>query len=87
MGNLDLHLIKGRPAVHRDDDLVILITNPCTFDKTVFSILLQPQSKKKSEIIKILIFCFVTSLYILFFHQCVTQTGRMNIRHSSVGCT
>ena len=22
MGNLDLHLIKGRPAVHADDDLV-----------------------------------------------------------------
>ncbi len=23
MGNVDLHLIKGRPAVHSDDDLVI----------------------------------------------------------------
>jgi hypothetical protein len=22
MGNVDLHLIKGRPAVHADDDLV-----------------------------------------------------------------
>ena len=24
MGNVDLHLIKGRPAVHPDDDLVII---------------------------------------------------------------
>ena len=23
MGNLDLHLIKGRPAVHSDDDLIV----------------------------------------------------------------
>ena len=23
MGNLDLHLIKGRPAVHDDDDLIV----------------------------------------------------------------
>ena len=23
MGNIDLHLIKGRPAVHRDDDLIV----------------------------------------------------------------
>jgi hypothetical protein len=23
MGNLDLHLIKGRPAVHKDDDLIV----------------------------------------------------------------
>ena len=23
MGNLDLHLIKGRPAVHADDDLIV----------------------------------------------------------------
>ena len=23
MGNLDLHLIKGRPAVHPDDDLIV----------------------------------------------------------------
>ena len=23
MGNIDLHLIKGRPAVHADDDLIV----------------------------------------------------------------
>ena len=23
MGNIDLHLIKGRPAVHSDDDLIV----------------------------------------------------------------
>ena len=23
MGNIDLHLIKGRPAVHKDDDLIV----------------------------------------------------------------
>ena len=23
MGNVDLHLIKGRPAVHIDDDLIV----------------------------------------------------------------
>ena len=23
MGNVDLHLIKGRPAVHPDDDLIV----------------------------------------------------------------
>ena len=23
MGNVDLHLIKGRPAVHNDDDLIV----------------------------------------------------------------
>ena len=23
MGNVDLHLIKGRPAVHADDDLIV----------------------------------------------------------------
>ena len=23
MGNVDLHLIKGRPAVHSDDDLIV----------------------------------------------------------------
>ena len=23
MGNVDLHLIKGRPAVHEDDDLIV----------------------------------------------------------------
>ncbi len=44
-GNLDLHLIKGRPAVHEDDDLIV--------GHIAITVTNMPELRKKLELLDV----------------------------------